>query len=78
MEARCAGAIYGHLVGDAFGVPYEFLRPAALPHELPWTGGGTHGQPPGTWSDDGALMLCLVASLHERGKFGALVKTSQG
>ena len=24
---------------------------------------GTHGQPPGTWSDDGALMLALLDSL---------------
>ena len=28
---------------------------------------GTHGQPPGTWSDDGALMLALLDSLLSRG-----------
>ena len=48
---RLAGAVWGHLVGDAQGVPHEFdmVDP--------------HGQPPGTWSDDGALMLALLDSL---------------
>ncbi|MEW6249216.1 MAG: ADP-ribosylglycohydrolase family protein [Planctomycetota bacterium] len=69
MRERILGAIYGHLVGDAFGVPYEFEAAADLPAELKWRGFGTHHQPPGTWSDDGALMLCLLASLHECGRF---------
>ncbi len=57
---RTAGAIYGHLVGDAIGVPYEF-RTDVDTVEL--RGGGSHGQKPGTWSDDGALMLALLDSL---------------
>jgi ADP-ribosylglycohydrolase len=28
---------------------------------------GTHHQPPGTWSDDTSLTLCLVESLAEAG-----------
>jgi len=56
------GAIYGHLVGDAIGVPYEGTGPDAIgPVEV--RGGGRHGRPPGTWSDDGALMLALADSL---------------
>lgn len=66
---RLFGAIYGHLVGDAFGVPYEFLSPSELPPALEWRGHGTHNQPPGTWSDDGALLLCLLASLTEKQEF---------
>jgi len=31
------------------------------------TGYGTHHQPPGTWSDDTSLTLCLVESLTEAG-----------
>jgi len=59
---RLAGAVWGQLVGDAIGVPYEFRAPEAV-------GGvrlgeaGTHGVPSGTWSDDGALMLALLDSL---------------
>lgn len=59
------GAIYGHLAGDALGVPYEFKPPEEIPPVIEWKGYGTHDQPPGTWSDDGALMLCTLASLLE-------------
>ena len=58
-------AVYGHLVGDAMGVPYEFTgRDEHRVVEV--RGGGAHGQPPGTWSDDGALMLALLDSLLRR------------
>ncbi len=59
---RLAGAVWGHLVGDALGVPYEFRPPGAI-DEVVFGASGTHGQPPGTWSDDGALMLALLDSL---------------
>jgi len=62
-EAECLeGAVWGHLVGDALGVPYEFRPPEAI-GEVVFGARGTHGQPPGTWSDDGALMLALLDSL---------------
>jgi ADP-ribosylglycohydrolase len=66
LPERLEGAVLGHLVGDALGVPYEFgpPRPAA---EVEWRGGGPHGQPAGTWSDDGALMLALLDSLLSAG-----------
>ncbi len=62
LPLRLAGAVWGHLVGDAVGVPYEFLLPSAI-GEVRFGATGTHGQPPGTWSDDGALMLALLDSL---------------
>ena len=55
-------AIYGHLVGDAIGVPYEFTAPDER-RVVELRGHGSHDQPPGTWSDDGALMLALLDSL---------------
>ena len=69
VASRVRGAIYGHLLGDAFGVPYEFSSPDRLPSKLEWTGFGTHQQPRGTWSDDGALMLCQIESLLNCGQF---------
>ena len=57
---RVRGAIYGHLVGDALGVPYEFTHHIET---VEWSGHGSHNQPAGTWSDDGALMLALLDSL---------------
>jgi ADP-ribosylglycohydrolase/protein-tyrosine phosphatase len=62
LPLRLAGAVWGHLVGDAVGVPYEFREPEAI-GEVEFGATGTHGQPPGTWSDDGALMLALLDSL---------------
>ncbi|MEO8107615.1 MAG: ADP-ribosylglycohydrolase family protein, partial [Actinomycetes bacterium] len=59
-------AVYGHLVGDAIGVPYEFSAPD--PNRIvELRGHGAHHQPPGTWSDDGALMLALLDSLASVG-----------
>jgi len=59
-------AVYGHLVGDAIGVPYEG-RKASQIGTVELRGYGSHDQPPGTWSDDGALMLALLDSLKQKG-----------
>jgi ADP-ribosylglycohydrolase len=62
LPLRLSGAIWGHIVGDAVGVPFEF-RDATAIGEVEFGATGTHRQPPGTWSDDGALMLALLDSL---------------
>jgi ADP-ribosylglycohydrolase len=62
LASRLAGAVWGHLVGDAVGVPYEF-GPARPADSVVFGATGAHHQPPGTWSDDGALMLALLDSL---------------
>lgn len=62
LPDRLAGAVWGHLVGDAVGVPYEF-KAAAQITSVHFGVSGTHQQLPGTWSDDGALMLALLDSL---------------
>jgi ADP-ribosylglycohydrolase len=66
---RLAGGLVGLLVGDALGVPYEFHLAEKIPprdkieFEPPPDFRAAHGVPPGTWSDDGSLALCLLASL---------------
>ena len=62
---RILGGLWGSLVGDALGVPVEFKDRAAVQADpvKEMRGYGTHHQPPGTWSDDGALILCTVDSL---------------
>src|SRR3954466_2400716 len=72
--SRFRGGIYGLLLGDAAGVPYEFNPPGNL---APYTDRidmtpppgfrRTYSVPVGTWSDDGALAICLLESLAERG-----------
>ncbi|MGK2849811.1 MAG: ADP-ribosylglycohydrolase family protein [Candidatus Limnocylindrales bacterium] len=64
LATRLIGGVWGHLVGDAVGVPYEFRSPAQI-GEVRFGATGTHGQPPGTWSDDGSLMLALLDTLLE-------------
>ncbi|MCU0506216.1 MAG: ADP-ribosylglycohydrolase family protein, partial [Chloroflexi bacterium] len=63
LASRLVGGIWGHLVGDAAGVPYEFTPPDRLGDVVFGRDGGPWRQPPGTWSDDGALMLALLDSL---------------
>jgi ADP-ribosylglycohydrolase len=70
VEERIRGGLIGLLVGDALGVPYEFRAPDLLPEASriefappPDFDRAHQGIPPGTWSDDGAHALCLLASL---------------
>jgi ADP-ribosylglycohydrolase len=58
----------GLAVGDALGVPVEFNDRESL-RRNPVTdmrGYGTYNQPPGTWSDDTSLTLCLLDSLANK------------
>ena len=75
LHERIAGGLWGLLVGDALGVPYEFHEPHDLPprHQLemrpPASFRRAHAHvPPATWSDDGAQALALLASLLDQGK----------
>jgi ADP-ribosyl-[dinitrogen reductase] hydrolase len=70
---RLKGGLYGLLIGDALGVPYEFHPASAIPpRELidmtpPARFRRAHASvKPGTWSDDGALALCVLDSLIEK------------
>ena len=69
------GSLVGLLVGDAIGVPYEFHSPDQIPPrdqidmQPPMAFRRAHaGVPIGTWSDDGAQALCLLASLDHCGQ----------
>lgn len=73
-DARVSGLI-GLLVGDALGVSFEFKTPNLLPPrnqiemQPPLGFRKSHaGVPVGTWSDDGAQALCLLASLVDCGQ----------
>jgi ADP-ribosylglycohydrolase/protein-tyrosine phosphatase len=74
LARRIAGGMWGLLIGDAAGVPYEFKSASSLPASrhiglVPPAGfARTYAHVPvGTWSDDGAQALCLAQSLLERG-----------
>lgn len=66
VEQILAGLL-GTCVADALGVPVEFTsreQRRRNPVDGLW-GYGTWDQPPGTWSDDSSLMLCLAAAMAE-------------
>ncbi len=72
---QMSGGVWGLLVGDALGVPYEFNAPEKLPpraqieFEPPANFRRTYeGIAPGTWSDDGAGALALLDSLLDCGQ----------
>ncbi len=66
MNNHILDGLFGLCVGDALGVPVEFSERTELTRE-PVTGmigkRRPHFQPPGTWSDDSSLALCLAESL---------------
>jgi ADP-ribosylglycohydrolase len=51
--------LFGVAVGDALGVPVEFQQRGSF-NVTGMRGYGAHNQPPGTWSDDTSLTLCLA------------------
>ena len=57
--------IFGLCIGDALGVPVEFRTKGDLTADPveDMVGYGTHHKPPGTWSDDTSMALCLADSL---------------
>ncbi len=58
-------AFLGVAIGDALGVPFEFMERENLKNApiANMCGYGTHNQPRGTWSDDTTMTLCLAESL---------------
>lgn len=61
-KERMRGMLLGLAVGDALGVPVEFMRRGTF-HVTAMEGYGTHNQPPGTWSDDTSMTLAMLAAL---------------
>ena len=57
-------AVYGAVIGDALGVPFEFNERDSF-QCTGMTGYGTHNQPAGTWSDDSSLILATCKSIQE-------------
>ena len=64
-NSSVVAGLLGVCIADALGVPVEFSSRAERQQDPVRTmrGYGTWNQPPGTWSDDSSLMLCLADSL---------------
>ena len=61
--------LLGMSIGDAVGVPYEFISKGEM-RMSPCVGMesyGVHNQPLGTWSDDSSMAFCMLESLVNEG-----------
>jgi ADP-ribosyl-[dinitrogen reductase] hydrolase len=74
---RAKGALMGFIVGDALGLPFENLSRAEMAARpaTTMTGFGTHHQPPGTWSDDSSMMLCIMENEIHHGDAYSLAES---
>jgi ADP-ribosylglycohydrolase len=76
FKEKAYAGIWGFIVGDALGVPHEFKSRLDL-KESPVSGmdgWGTHEQPPGTWSDDTSMMLCVLENNAGTGGLNGLAR----
>ena len=65
VENKVLDGLFGVCVGDALGVPVEFISREKL-KQAPvdrMIGFGYYNQSPGTWSDDSSMTFCLAESL---------------
>ena len=60
-------AVYGLVVGDAVGVPFEFRERGSF-CASDMVGHGTYDLPAGTYSDDSALTLATCDSIRACGE----------
>lgn len=67
QKKYCESALIGLAVGDAIGVPAEFKsRRYLIEHPIKdMVGYGTYNLPPGTFSDDTSLAMCLAEMLAD-------------
>lgn len=70
MTQKIYNTLYGAIVADALGVPFEFKDRTFLKKNSvkDMTGYGTYNLPKGTWSDDSSMTLCLAESIARLGR----------
>lgn len=64
-KSKFMGGLIGAFVGDAVGVPYEFISRRNMRKKpcVDMVGYGTHMQPRGSWSDDSTMMYASMDAL---------------
>jgi len=69
LRNRYLGCVLGLACGDAMGATLQFRVPGQFKPISNFIGGGPWHTPPGAWTDDTALALCVAASFLEREGF---------
>ncbi|MCJ1277661.1 hypothetical protein MMC21_005475 [Puttea exsequens] len=69
VASRIRGSLYGVAIVDALGGPVEFHRRDTFPPVESFRYNANFDLPPGTWTDDTSMTLCLAQSIvNKEGK----------
>ena len=71
LRARYHGSLIGLACGDALGASTQYRRAGSFAPITGFVGGGHWQLPPGAWTDDTAMSLCLAESLLATDAFDA-------
>lgn len=66
---KAKGMLWGLVVGDAFGSPIQFSGKDAHPWITEMVACPVFGLPPGYWTDDGSMALCIMDSYLRKGGY---------
>ena len=66
---KAKGMLWGLVVGDAFGSPIQFSGKDSHPWITEMLACPVFGLPPGYWTDDGSMAMCVMDSYVRQGKY---------
>ena len=68
MNEKIKNSILGAVVGDAMGVPYEFMPKNKIRFKDEMIEDKRRYLPSGTWSDDSSMIFCTMESIIKNGQ----------
>ena len=68
-KEKALGSLWGLIVGDCLGSPIQFTEKDGHPHITEMVPCEMFGTPPGYWTDDGSMALCVAESVARLGRF---------
>lgn len=66
---RAKGSLWGLVVGDCLGSPIQFSGKDSHPWIAEMVKCPVFGLPPGYWTDDGSMAMCIMDSYIRKGKY---------
>ena len=66
---RAKGMLWGLIVGDAFGSPIQFTTMNGHPWITEMVECPVFNLPPGYWTDDSSMAMCVMDSFIRQGKY---------
>ena len=66
---KAKGMLWGLIVGDAFGSPIQFTLMDNHPWITEMVACPVFSLPPGYWTDDGSMAMCIMDSYVRKGKY---------